>query len=77
MWFKNIRAYRLTSPFDLSAEKLGEKLAERSFVPCTKSQAVALGWVPPMGEEAEELVHAAAGGMGLILCQWANTNGPG
>ena len=61
MWFKNIRAYRLTSPFDLSPEKLGQKLAGRSFVPCTKSQAVAMGWVPPMGEDAEELVHAAAG----------------
>ena len=61
MWFKNIRAYRLTSPFDLSPEKLGQKLAARSFVPCTKSQAVSLGWVPPMGEDAEELVHAAAG----------------
>ena len=31
MWFKNIRAYRLTSPFDLSAEQLGEQLAQRGF----------------------------------------------
>jgi len=61
MWFKNIRAYRLTSPFDLSPEKLGQKLTGRSFVPCAKSQAVSLGWVPPLGEESEELVHAAAG----------------
>ena len=61
MWFKNIRAYRLTSPFDLSPEKMGQKLTGHSFVPCAKSQAVSLGWVPPLGEESEELVHAAAG----------------
>jgi recombination associated protein RdgC len=67
MWFKNIRAYRLTKPFDLSAENLGEKLASRSFVPCAKSQAVSAGWVPPLGEQSEELVHAAAGRLLLKL----------
>jgi recombination associated protein RdgC len=61
MWFKNIRAYRLTQPFNLSAEQLGKQLAERGFVPCAKSQAVALGWVPPLDGESEALVHAAAG----------------
>ena len=61
MWFKNIRAYRLTQPFNLSAEQLGKQLAARGFVPCARSQAVALGWVPPLGGESEALVHAAAG----------------
>ena len=61
MWFKNIRAYRLTSPFDLSPEALGEKLTARPFVPCAKSQAVAMGWEPPLGEESGAMVHAAAG----------------
>ena len=45
MWFKNIRAYRLTQPFNLSPEQLGEQLAARGFAPCAKSQAVAAGWV--------------------------------
>lgn len=61
MWFKNVRAYRLTSPFDLSPEQLGKQLAGRAFEPCARSQAVAMGWVPPLGEESDELVHAAAG----------------
>jgi recombination associated protein RdgC len=61
MWFKNIRAYRLTQPFTLSPEQLGKQLAARSFVPCAKSQAVAFGWVPPLDGESEALVHAAAG----------------
>ena len=67
MWFKNVRAYRLIKPFDLSPEMLGQKLVGRSFVPCAKSQAQSSGWVPPLGEESEELVHAAAGRMLLKL----------
>lgn len=67
MWFKNIRAYRLTSPFTLSPEQLGEQLGERGFVPCAKSQAQSLGWVPPLGHEDGALVHAAAGRILLKL----------
>tara|TARA_R110002110_G_scaffold205066_7_gene417154 strand:+ start:297883 stop:298788 length:906 start_codon:yes stop_codon:yes gene_type:complete len=67
MWFKNLRAYRLTSPFDLSPEQLDEKLAQRAFVPCAKSQALSAGWVAPLGEEGGTLVHAAAGRMLLKL----------
>jgi recombination associated protein RdgC len=61
MWFKNLRAYRLTSPFELSAEQLGEQLAQRSFQPCAKSQALSLGWAPALGDQSEALVHAASG----------------
>ena len=67
MWFKNLRAYRLTTPFDLSPEQLGEQLAGRAFQPCAKSQALSLGWVPPLGEESGELVHAAGGRLLLKL----------
>jgi recombination associated protein RdgC len=61
MWFKNLRAYRLTSPFDLSPEQLGEQLQQCAFQPCAKSQALSLGWVPPLGSDSAELVHVAAG----------------
>lgn len=67
MWFKNIRAYRLTSPFALTPEQLGEQLSQRLFQPCAKSQALSMGWVPPLGGEEGELVHAAAGRMLLKL----------
>ena len=66
MWFKNQRAYRLTSPFDLSAEQLGELLAGGTYVPCGKSQPLSLGWMPPLGDETETLVHA--GNSRLLLC---------
>ena len=67
MWFKNIRAYRLTTPLNLSAEQLGEALTRRAFKPCAKSQALSLGWVAPMGEESSELAHAAGGRILLKL----------
>ena len=67
MWFKNIRAYRLTSPFTLSPEQLGEQLSQRAFQPCANSQALSIGWVPPLGDETTALVHAAAGRMLLKL----------
>lgn len=67
MWFKNIRAYRLTTPFTLSAEQLGDKLASRAFEPCPKSQALSLGWVAPLGDDTPSLAHAAGGRILLKL----------
>ncbi|MEH6580538.1 MAG: recombination-associated protein RdgC [Halioglobus sp.] len=61
MWFKNLRAYRLTSPFELTPEQLEDQLSSRAFQPCAKSQALSLGWVAPLGEQSEMLVHAANG----------------
>ena len=67
MWFKNLRAYRLTTPFQLSPEQLGDKLATRAFAPCTPSQPLSLGWVPPTGIEDAALVLAAGGRLLLQL----------
>ena len=61
MWFKNLRAYRMTRGLDLSGEQLEEKLAERAFRPCSPGQPLALGWVPALGEGTQTLVHAADG----------------
>ncbi|MBN7798725.1 recombination-associated protein RdgC [Parahaliea mediterranea] len=61
MWFKNLRAYRLTSPFDLSAEQLEEQLAGKAFQPCSPAQPLSVGWVPALGEGTGALVHAVNG----------------
>jgi recombination associated protein RdgC len=66
MWFKNIRAYRLTGPFDLSPEQLSEQMQSALYQPCAKSQPMSLGWVPALGENSEALAHAAAGR--ILLC---------
>ncbi|MFV0478743.1 MAG: recombination-associated protein RdgC [Parahaliea sp.] len=67
MWFKNLRAYRLTSPFDLSADQLESQLAQREFKPCSPAQPLALGWVPALGDSTVALVHAAQGRLLLRL----------
>ncbi|WP_237065521.1 recombination-associated protein RdgC [Microbulbifer guangxiensis] len=66
MWFKNLRVYRLTKEFDLSAEKLNELLEPQAFVPCGSQDAARYGWVPPLGRHGSELVHATNGY--LMVC---------
>ena len=61
MWFKNVRAYRLTSPLELSPEQLQTQMQNSLFQPCGKSQPLGMGWTPALGENTEMLVHAAAG----------------
>jgi len=67
MWFKHLRAYHLASPLNLSPEQLAGQLQQRAFQPCAKSQAVSLGWVPPLGGESGPLAHAAGGRILLRL----------
>jgi len=55
MWFKNIRLYRFTKPFDLSPEALEEKLAAHRFQPCSKHDKAKYGWVTPLGRHGEML----------------------
>lgn len=66
MWFKNLRAYRMTRGIELSAEALEEKLQGRLFRPCTPAQPLSVGWVPALGEGSDLLVHSADGR--LMLC---------
>jgi len=66
MWFKNLQLYRLTTPFALSPEQLSEKLAGQAFRPCGSQEPATLGWVPPLGRQGSDLVHAANGC--ILLC---------
>jgi recombination associated protein RdgC len=50
----------------MSAEQLEHQLAGDRFSPCGKVQALSMGWVAPLGEDTEALVHAAAGR--YLLC---------
>ncbi|MEQ8802541.1 MAG: recombination-associated protein RdgC, partial [Haliea sp.] len=61
MWFKNVRAYRLTTPFEVTAEQLEQQLAEREFQHCSATQPVSAGWVPVLGGTTSALVHPANG----------------
>ena len=47
MWFKNLRVYRLTREFTLSAEQLNELLEPDTFTPCGSQDMARYGWVLP------------------------------
>ena len=66
MFFKNLVVYRFTRAIELTAEQLEEQLAEQAFTPCREQELSRYGWVSPMGELSEQLVHAANGA--LLIC---------
>lgn len=66
MWFKNLQLYRFTGPFEQDPEALGARLADKAFHPVARHEPFSLGWVPPLGEGSDQLVHAAGGY--LMMC---------
>lgn len=61
MWFKNIRAFRLTESFTYSPEEIGERLASLAFRPCQGHEQTSYGFVPPLGRLGDQFVHVAQG----------------
>ncbi len=59
--FRNARLFRLKEGFAPSADALAEALAERPFRPCGPIELAAQGWVAPLGEGTETLVHTVNG----------------
>jgi recombination associated protein RdgC len=64
--FKNVRLYKLDDPSAIDPQALEGQLATRRFRPCGPLESTTLGWAPPLGEQAEALVHAANGC--LLVC---------
>ena len=61
MWFRNLQVYRLGQHLDLTPEALDERLQSAAFRGCARLELTASGWVPPLGREGVQLVHAAGG----------------
>jgi recombination associated protein RdgC len=61
MWFRNLQLYRLGQHLDLTPEALDERLQSAAFRGCGRLELTASGWVPPLGREGRQLVHAAGG----------------
>jgi len=66
MWFRNLQLYRLIEPLEHTPESLHEALIQGIFKPCGGLDTHSIGWVPPAGREATQLVHASNGR--LMLC---------
>ena len=48
MWFKNIKAYRLTQPLALNDDELQTALNELAFRPCGSQESATMGFVSPL-----------------------------
>ncbi len=57
MWFKNLQLFRFLKPCTLTAESLEQQLATHRFHPCGSLELHSVGWIPPLGEETNALVH--------------------
>ncbi len=56
--FKNARAYRLNTPFELDELGLHERLTAKAFRGCGPLEVMTMGWSAPLGAQAEMLAHA-------------------
>ena len=63
MWFKNLTVFRFEEAPDIEPEALESALESNRFSPCDPQQMESLGWVAPLGEQSEQLVHAGSGMM--------------
>ncbi len=63
MWFKSASVFHFLSPCKLKPETLEESLQSQAFRAVNSRQLASYGWVPPMGEGSEQLVHATSGFM--------------
>lgn len=66
MWFKNIRLYCFTKPFELSPEEIEQKLTAGQFNPCSSYEKSSSGWVSPLGRDGEMLTHVV--GDFIMVC---------
>lgn len=65
MWFKNLKIYRLSSPWTLTGEQLEETLAQHAYRAGNNLEMQSLGWVPP--RENGGLAHVVGGQILLNL----------
>ncbi|HEY5776409.1 MAG TPA: recombination-associated protein RdgC [Xanthomonadales bacterium] len=59
--FRNLRFYRVSSPWPESEEKLSEALAANAFSPCGPFAERSAGWEAPAGDENEPLCRRLNG----------------
>ncbi len=69
MWFRNLRIYRFTRDLDLDAAGLAGALSAHAFTRCAPQAFFSIGWAPPLGDTAADLVHAADAGIMICLAR--------
>jgi len=56
MWFKNLQIFRLSTPWQITADELHTQLSRLSFSQCASNEMQSQGWAPPRNNEL--LVHS-------------------
>lgn len=59
--FRNLRLYRLQSPWPETEEALSERLAEAAFKPCGPFSEQSSGWESPTGRDADPFCRRVGG----------------
>jgi recombination associated protein RdgC len=59
MWFRNLRIFRFTKPFQRTVAELDAALQEAAFKPCGPQDEQSTGWVSPLGRHSDALVQAS------------------
>ncbi|MHA7124261.1 recombination-associated protein RdgC [Achromobacter xylosoxidans] len=65
MWFKNLKIYRLSSPWQLFGDDLEAVLARHAYAGGSNLEMQCLGWIPP--REGGGLAHVVGGQILLTL----------
>lgn len=63
MIFKSASVFQFLKPFRIKPESLDDQVQDKTFEHVNNRQLVSYGWVPPMGDDSELLVHATSGFM--------------
>lgn len=66
--FKNALVYQIDQWEQPTLQQFEERLDSARFVPCTPSQPLSSGWVPPRGKRHGALAESVAGQVILKLC---------
>ncbi|MDH2067570.1 recombination-associated protein RdgC [Pantoea sp. GD03673] len=66
LWFKNMMVYRLNRDISLSADEMEKQLDAFTFSPCGSQDMSKTGWVSPMGNRSDALIHENKGQM--VIC---------
>jgi recombination associated protein RdgC len=57
VWFKNLAVYKFSQEMVLHPHSMNEALMKKPFTPCQTQEEFSFGWVPPVGEQSDVLVH--------------------
>ena len=66
LWFKNMMVYRLSREIPLSVDDMERQLSACSFTPCGSQDQSKSGWISPLNDKSDSLLHVSGGQ--ILLC---------